>query len=219
MIGMIEGIIFDVDGLLVDSEPCWTEARRQLAAETGQAWTDADRRACMGVSTREWSGYMIRRLGLGLSADAVEARIIGFIKAEYARAIPFLPGAIDAVRLASLHYRVGIASGSHRDLVDAVALDPRLRGKFEAIAYADDVAAGKPKPDVYLAAARKLNLAPGSCVCLEDSANGILSGVAAGMKVIAVPDPAFPPPTAILAKAARVLASLTEVNLNLLRSL
>ena len=118
---MIEGVLFDVDGLLVDSEPCWTAARRQLAAETGQDWTDDDKRACMGVSTREWSGYMIRRLGLGLSPGEVEARIIGFIKAEYARAIPFLPGAIEAVRLASLHFRVGIASGSHRDLVDAVA--------------------------------------------------------------------------------------------------
>lgn len=216
---MIEGVLFDVDGLLVDSEPCWTAARRQLATETGQDWTDDDKRACMGVSTREWSSYMIRRLGLGLSPGEVEARIIGFIKAEYARAIPFLPGAIEAVRLASLHFRVGIASGSHRDLVDAVADDPRLRGKFAAVAYADDVAAGKPKPDVYLAAARKLNLAPGSCACLEDSANGILAGVAAGMKVIAVPDPAFPPPAAILAKADRVLASLTEVDLHLLRGL
>jgi len=149
----------------------------------------------------------------------VQARIVARIQALYAQGIPFLPGAVEVVDLAARHFRVGIASGSHRSLVDTVAGDARVRGKFQAIVYSDDLAAGKPAPDVYLVAARKLGVPPEHCVCLEDSANGILAGVAAGMHVIAVPDHEFPPPGEILRKAAVVLPSLRELTLSVFHAL
>jgi HAD superfamily hydrolase (TIGR01509 family) len=146
----------------------------------------------MGVSTQTWASYMIRRLGLALTPVEVQATIVGKMLAIYRRQIPFFPGAMEAVELAAAHYPTALASGSERSLIEFVTQDPALRGKFRAIVCTDDMPRGKPAPDVYLEAARLLHVRPESCACLEDSANGILAGLAAGMKVIAVPDPALP---------------------------
>jgi HAD superfamily hydrolase (TIGR01509 family) len=216
---MIEAIIFDLDGLLVDSEPCWDEARRLMAAEAGKTWADADHQACMGVDTLTWARYMIDRLELKLSTDEVIDRIVGTMRDIYARGIPYMPGAVEAVALAAAHYPVGLASGSHRSLIDAVTADAALRGKLQAVVCADEMPAGKPAPDVYLAAARLLGVQPANCICLEDSGSGILSGVAAGMKVIAVPDPRFPPAAHVLAQAACVLPDLRAFDLEIVRGL
>lgn len=214
---MIEAVIFDLDGLLVDSEPCWNEARRQMAAERGVFdWNADDHRACMGVSTREWAEYMIRRLRLDLSWEETAAAIVGKMQATYARSIPYLPGAVEAVALAAVHYPVGLASGSERTLIDIVVADAALRGKFQAVVCTDNMPRGKPAPDVYLEAARLLDVPPERCACVEDSGNGILAGAAAGMQIIAVPDPRFPPSPAALAQAHVVLASLAELNLALI---
>lgn len=217
---MIEAIIFDLDGLLVDSEPCWNEARRQMAAEVGVLdWNADDHRACMGVSTREWAEYMIRRLRLALSWEETAAAIVGRMQAIYAKSIPYLPGAGEAVARAAAHYPVALASGSERSLIDIVVADAALRGKFRAVVCTDTMPRGKPAPDVYLEAARLLGVPPARCACVEDSGNGILAGAAAGMKVIAVPDPRFPPQPAALAQAHVVLSSLNEFDLARLRSL
>ncbi len=211
---MIEAIIFDLDGLLVDSEPCWDAARRALAAEAGVFdWNSDDHRACMGVSTRAWAEYMIRRLRLDLTWQETAAAIVGRMQATYRRAIPYLPGAVEAVTLAAAHFPTGLASGSERSLIDIVVADAALRGKFRAVVCTDTMPRGKPAPDVYLEAARLLGVRPERCACLEDSGNGILAGAAAGMKVIAVPDPRFPPQPAALAQAHVVLRSLTEFSL------
>ncbi len=217
---MIEAVIFDLDGLLVDSEPCWNEARRQMAAERGVFdWNAGDHRACMGVSTREWAEYMIRRLRLDLSWEDAAAAIVGRMRAIYARSIPYLPGAVEAVALAATHYPVALASGSERSLIEIVIADEAMRGKFRAVVCTDTMPRGKPAPDVYLEAARLLGVASARCVCVEDSGNGILAGAAAGMKVIAVPDERFPPQPGALARAHVVLASLTEFDLALLQRL
>lgn len=217
---MIEAIIFDLDGLLVDSEPCWHEARRLMAIEAGvHDWSPDDHRACMGVSTREWAEYMIRRLRLELSWPEVAARIVGNMQAIYARGIPYLPGAAQAVSLAASCYPTGLASGSERTLIDMVVADPAMRGKFSAVVCTDAMPRGKPAPDVYLEAARLLGAPPGGCACVEDSGNGILAGAAAGMRVIAVPDPRFPPQPAALARADVVLRSLAEFDLALVQGM
>ena len=216
---MLDAIIFDMDGLLVDSEPCWEEARRQLAREVGQTWRAEDTRACMGVSTLTWAKYMIQCLELDLTPDEVQARIVGNMLAIYAERIPYLPGAVEAVALAGRHYPIGLASGSHHSLIEAVVNDTLMRDKFRAVVCADNVPAGKPAPDVYLEAARQLNVDPRRCMCLEDSANGILAGKAAGMKVIAVPDPRFAPRAEVVQQADIVLASLRDFNLNIIHSL
>jgi HAD superfamily hydrolase (TIGR01509 family) len=138
----------------------------------------------------------------------------------YAHQIPYLPGAVDAVHLAARHYRTGLASGSPRVLIDAVTNATDMRQQFQAIVCSDELPRGKPAPDVYLKAAELLGVRPDRCVCVEDSANGILSGRNAGMYVIAVPDLRYaPPPPDILQQASCVLGSLLDFNLHLIQSL
>lgn len=217
---MIEAIIFDLDGLLVDSEPCWHQARCRMADEVGASdWGPDDHRPCMGVSTREWAEYMIRRMHLDMPWQEVADRIVANMQAIYAAGIPYLPGAVEAVALAAAHYPTALASGSERTLIDTVVADAAMRGKFRVVVCTDAMPRGKPAPDVYLEAARLLGVQTERCVCLEDSGNGILAGAAAGMQVIAVPDPRFPPKPAALAQAHVVLRSLTEFNLELVRGL
>ncbi len=210
---MIAAVIFDMDGLLIDSEPCWDKARSLMAADVGVQWNEADHRAVMGVSTREWVAYMMKRLDLTLAPQEVEQQIIDQMVRLYRQQIPFLPGAVEAVSLAAAHYPTALASGSPRALIDTVTSDSALRDRFQAILSGDEVKHGKPSPDIYLAAARSLGVEPEHCVCLEDSGNGIVAGKAAGMKVIAVPDDRFPPAAEKLGQADTILSSLQDLSL------
>lgn len=216
---MIKAVIFDMDGLLVDSEPVWDQARAGMAAEAGKDWNKNDHKAVMGVSTQEWVDYMIQRLELTLTSAEVEHEIISRMVAMYETGIPYLPGAVEAVALAAQHYPTALASGSHRSLIDTVTQDAAMRDKFQVILSADEVGPGKPNPAVYLETAKKLGFAPESCLCLEDSGNGILAGVRAGMKVIAVPDARFSPKEDILSQAHLILPSLTDFSLDTLKQL
>ena len=216
---MVQAVIFDMDGLLVDSEPVWDAARKRMADMAGKPWSTLDHDAVMGVSTQEWASYMIERLELTMSPDEVVDMVIGHMVEMYRQGVPYIPGALELVDLAASRYRTGLASGAHPSLVKLVTTDPPMRGKFEVIVAADEVGRGKPAPDVYLAAAERLGVAPVECVCLEDSGNGILSGAAAGMHVIAVPDPRFPPSADKLERADVVLGSLAEVTPELLAGL
>jgi HAD superfamily hydrolase (TIGR01509 family) len=206
----VQAVIFDMDGLLVDSEPCWDAARKSWAAERGIDWGPEDHRACMGVSTNTWADYMIRRLRLDLTREEVIDRVVQRMRDIYARGIPYKPGAVDAVARAAALGPVGLASGSEKSLIAMMIADEPVAGKFAAVVCTDDMPHGKPAPDVYLECARQLGVEPTACVCLEDSGAGIQSGKAAGMKVVAVPDPRFPPKPEALALADVVLASLDQ---------
>lgn len=208
--GRVAAVIFDMDGLLVDSEPVWNKARSMMARTVGKSWNSDDHKAVMGVSTQEWVDYMIRRLDLTMDPQVVEAQIIAQMEALYERQVPFFEGAIEAVAMTAKALPTGLASGSPRQLIDTITRHPALAGKFKAIFSADQVGRGKPAPDVYLAAAAAMGVAPQTCVCLEDSGNGILAGKNAGMRVIAVPDPRFPPSAEKLAQADVVLESLAQ---------
>lgn len=188
----IKAIIFDMDGLLVDSEPVWDEARVAMAARHNRLWTQADHFNVMGVSTDEWTTYMIERLELTLSPKVVREEVINQMEVMYQRQIPFRPFAVETVQWAASHYPTALASGSPRQLIELVTDSAEMRGCFEVILAADEVRAGKPNPAVYLETALRLGVTPETCVCLEDSANGVLSGHRAGMFVVNIPDPRYP---------------------------
>lgn len=212
----IRAVIFDLDGLLIDSEVVWNGVRTAIAAQHGVVWTADDHRAVMGVSTAEWVAYMTQRLQLELSLAEVETLVASRMAESYRERIPFKPGALELVAKVAETYPTGLASGSTRSLIDIVIATAELQGAFLAVVSADEVGRGKPHPDVYLEAARRLCVAPNACVCLEDSGHGIDAGKAAGMRVIAVPDERFMPDPQTLARADVVVHSLTEVTPGLL---
>lgn len=212
----IQAVIFDLDGLLVDSEIVWNDVRSDIAEQRGVRWNADDHQAVMGVSTAEWAAYMIKRLKLELSPAEVEELVVSRMVASYRQEIPFKPGAVELVHKAAEHYPLGLASGSVRSLIDIVVNSPEFAGHFKVAVSADEVGRGKPSPDVYLETARRLGVPPEACVCLEDSGHGIDAGKAAGMRVIAVPDPRFMPGSASLARADAVASSLTGVTLAML---
>ena len=212
---MIQAVIFDMDGVLVDSEPYWARARAEFAAEHGQEWTKEDQAQAMGRGSREWADYMIRRLrprraGRDMTVAEVIDDIVERMRRFYDEGIPFLPGAVEAVRAAAKGWRVALASGSDARLIEIVVHHPDLRGRFEAVVASDTLPRGKPFPDVYLETARRLGIKPEEAACVEDSPNGILAGRRAGMYVIAVPSPAVPLTPEQLAPADLVLGSLME---------
>ncbi len=201
---------------MVDSEVVWNDVRSDIAEGRGVRWNADDHQAVMGVSTAEWAAYMIRRLKLEFTPAEVEELVVSRMIASYQQEIPFKPGAVELVAKAAEHYPLGLASGSVRSLIDIVVNSPEFAGRFKVAVSADEVGRGKPNPDVYLETARRLGVAPEACVCLEDSGHGIDAGKAAGMRVIAVPDPRFMPSSVTLARADSVAVSLTEVTLAML---
>ena len=184
----IKAIVWDMDGLLIDSEPIWDLARKRMAEAHGvYDWNQQDHFNVMGVSTQTWVDYMIKRIGLSMSPAEVEAAIIGHMATIYRQEIPFLPHAIEKIQWGASLYPSCIASGSPRQLIDIVASDPRVDPHLQFVLAADEVGRGKPNPDVYLEAARRLGVAPEQCICLEDSPNGVQAGYRAGMRVINIP--------------------------------
>jgi HAD superfamily hydrolase (TIGR01509 family) len=212
----IQAIVFDMDGVLIDSEPIWNEVRAEFAAAHGRPWTEALQRSVMGLSTQEWGEVMRDGLGIPGPAEQVSDEVGRRMIARYRRHLPLLPGALQAVRLAASAYPVALASGSMSMLIDHVLDATGLRPLIGVVVYGDTVARGKPAPDIYLEAARRLRVAPAACVGIEDSANGLRSLRAAGMKSVAVPSPGYP-----LAEVAADLrlSSLEELTLDLVRGL
>jgi HAD superfamily hydrolase (TIGR01509 family) len=208
---MIEAVVFDLDGVLVDSEHIWDEVREQLARERGGRWSDRAQGDMMGMSSVEWSRYMHDVVGLAEPPEEISAEVVRRMQARYERDLPVVPGAIAAVRRLAAGCRLGVASSSNRPLIEAVLSATGLDDLFEAAVSSEEVARGKPAPDVYLEALRRLDAAPSRAAAVEDSANGIRSAHAAGIRVVAIPNRRYPPPAEALALADRVLASIDEL--------
>ena len=208
---VIEAVVFDCDGVLIDSEPVWERVRRKFVADHGGRWAKDAQDRMMGMSTAEWSAYMSEDFGLRLSPRQVADQVIEAMAAEYQTHLPLLPGAVDAVRALSAHWPLAVASSAPRSLIEAVLDAAALRDAFRAAVSSEEVARGKPAPDVYLEAANRLGITPATCVAVEDSSNGLRAASAAGMTVIAVPRPEYPPADDALQKARLVLDSLTSL--------
>ena len=208
---MIEAVVFDMDGVLVDSEPVWERVRRKFVADHGGHWAEDAQDRMMGMSTAEWSAYLSADFGLRLPPAQVAEQVIAAMAAEYEAHLPLLPGAVDAVRELSARWPLAVASSAPRSLIEAVLDASGLRPAFAAAVSSEEVTRGKPAPDVYLEATARLGVAPSACAAVEDSSNGLRSAAAAGLAVIAVPRPEYPPAAEALDQARLVLDSLTEL--------
>ena len=208
---MIEAVVFDLDGVLVDSEPVWEQVRRQVVAEQGGHWADDAQQRIMGMSTGEWARYLSEDLGVGLAPDAIAVLVIERMAARYTDRLPLMPGAVEAVRRLAADWPLGLASSSPPVLIGAALNGAGLAGCFAVTMSTQQVARGKPAPDIYLAVTERLGHRPRRCAAVEDSANGLRSAAAAGLTVIAVPHPRYPPGADALRLAALVLPSLTEL--------
>jgi HAD superfamily hydrolase (TIGR01509 family) len=200
-----------MDGVLLDSEQLWDEVREQLARESGGRWHEGAQADMMGMSSTEWSRYMHDVIGLGESPAEINAEVVRRLLARYRESLPLLPGAIEAVERLVEHWPLALASSSNREVIEAVLQLAGIAGHFRVTVSSEEVKRGKPAPDVYLEAARRLDVNPAHCVAVEDSRNGIFAAHAAGMRVLAIPNPHYPPNDDALAVADVVLASLDEL--------
>jgi len=208
---VIEAVVFDLDGVLLDTEELWNEARRQISGERGGRWRDDAQRAMMGMSSPEWSRYMHDVVGVPDPPEEISAEVVKRLEALYRERLPLVPGALEAVRRIGERWPLAIASSSNRPLIDLFLELTGTGQLFRATVSSEEVARGKPAPDVYLEAARQLGVSPATCAAIEDSENGIRSAAAAGMRVIAIPNHVFPPSDEALSLAHVVLGSLDEL--------
>ena len=208
---MITAVVFDLDGVIVDSEQVWDEVREDYVRETGGTYSDESARDMMGMSSPEWSRYMAETLRVPGTPDEINAAIVERMLARYGEAPPLLPGAVEAVRRIGGWVPLAIASSSNRELIDVVLRVSGLAADFGATVSSEEVSRGKPSPDVYLEAARRLGVEPVRCGAVEDSHNGIRSAKAAGMRVVAVPNPHYPPDDEALELADVVVPSIDRL--------
>jgi HAD superfamily hydrolase (TIGR01509 family) len=208
---VIEAVVFDLDGVLLDTEELWDEARRQIAEERGGRWSDDAQRAMMGMSSPEWSRYMHDVIGVPDPPEEISAEVVCRLESLYRERLPLVPGALEAVQRIGEKWPLAIASSSNRPLIDLFLELTGTGDVFRATVSSEEVARGKPAPDVYLDAARRIGFEPTSCAAIEDSENGIRSAAVAGMRVIAIPNRVFPPSDEALSLAEVVLRSLGEL--------
>jgi HAD superfamily hydrolase (TIGR01509 family) len=208
---VIAAVTFDLDGVLLDSEHVWDEVRERLARERGGRWHERAQTDMMGMSSTEWSRYMHDVIGLAEMPEEISAEVVQRMKRRYAAHLPLIAGAIEAVERLAGSFRLGLASSSNRSVIDAVLSASGLSSRFEVTVSSEEVEHGKPAPDVFLDAARRLEVAPERCAAVEDSANGLRAARAAGMRVIAIPNRRYPPPADALALAHVIIDSLNEL--------
>jgi HAD superfamily hydrolase (TIGR01509 family) len=208
----IVAVVFDMDGVLVDTERLWDEVREELTTEWGGRYTPEAQEAMMGMSSLEWSHYLHETVGLRERPETINAEVVRRMLARYETDLPVIPGAVEAVRrIAEAGLRLALASSSNRELIDAVLRRLDLTAEFAVTVSSEEVARGKPAPDVYLEAARRLDVEPARCAAVEDSASGIRAARAAGMRVLAYPNRHYPPSAEVLTSADAVLDSLDRL--------
>ena len=208
---MIEAVIFDLDGVIVDSEHVWDTAREALARERGGRWHEHAQKDMMGMSSLEWSRYMHEVVGLSEPPEEISAEVVRRLEKTYREELPLIKGAPEAVARLAERWPLAIASSSNRPLIDLVLELSRLERFFQATVSSEEVERGKPAPDVYLEAAHRLGVEATKSAAVEDTHNGILSASASGMRVIAIPNRRYPPGEEALVAAAVVLRSITEL--------
>jgi HAD superfamily hydrolase (TIGR01509 family) len=214
-----DAVMFDLDGVLVDSELLWNESKADLVREAGGRWREDAPRAMMGMSSLEWSRYMRERLGIQRPVEQINREVVRRMEHLYRTKLPLLPGAVESVRALQACWPLGLASSSNREIIDLVLELAGLADAFVATVSSEEVDRGKPAPDVYLEAARRIGVRGERCIAVEDSSNGLRAAAAAGMTVIAVPNPHYPPDEDAITLAAASIGTLEELTPELVRHL
>jgi HAD superfamily hydrolase (TIGR01509 family) len=213
---VIEAVVFDLDGVLLRSEEVWDAVRERYVRERGGRYDEEVQRAMMGMSAPEWSRFLHEEAGVPDDLDEINSEVVRRMLEAYRRELPLLPGAVEAVRRAADAFPLALASSSNREVFEEVLELTGLADCFRATVSSEEVEHGKPAPDVYLEAARRLGVAPERCTAVEDSHAGIRSARAAGMRVVAIPNAAYPPDEEALALADAVVRSLDELTVDVL---
>lgn len=208
---MIDGVVFDLDGVLIQTEELWDEVREGLARERGGRYTAEAQRAMMGMSSLEWSRYMHEAVGVPDPPEAISEEVVQRLAARYRERLPVVSGALEAVERLAARWPLAVASSSNRPLIELALELGGFRAFFDATVSSEEVPRGKPSPDVYLEAARRLGVDPVRAAAVEDSHSGIRAARAAGLRVVAIPNPTFPPDRAALEEADVVLDSIAEL--------
>jgi HAD superfamily hydrolase (TIGR01509 family) len=208
---VIDAVVFDLDGVILETEGLWNEVREELTQERGGRWSESAQADMMGMSSTEWSRYMHDVLGVPDPPEEINREVVRRMAERYAERLPLIDGATDAVRRLAARWPLGLASSSNRELIDRALELSGLAAYFRVTVSSEEVERGKPAPDVYLEAARRLGVESARCAAIEDSSSGIRSAHAAGMLVVAIPNPDFPPPREVLALAAVILDSIREL--------
>jgi HAD superfamily hydrolase (TIGR01509 family) len=203
---VIDAVVFDLDGVILDTEELWDEVREGLVQERGGHWSDRAQADMMGMSSTEWSRYMHDELGVADPPEEISHEVVRQMLERYVERLPLIDGAAQAVKRMAARWPLGLASSSNRELIDRALELSGLDEFFRVTVSSEEVARGKPAPDVYLEAMRRLGIGEG--VAIEDSENGIKSAHAAGLRVIAIPNPHFPPADDALALADEILPDL-----------
>ena len=211
---MIDAVVFDLDGFIIYSSPVWSLVRRLVVAEQGGCWAPAPKQRLMGMSTQEWAEYLRQDLGVALPPEDIAELVIGRMLDRYRDDAPLMPGAQAAVRRLSARWPLGLASSSPPPLIEAVLAGAGLRDCFKAAMSTEEVRRGKPAPDIYLAVTERLGGTPARSAAVEDSTNGLRSAAAAGLHVIAVPHPRYPPEPSALGLAELVLTDLDALTVS-----
>ena len=214
---MIDAVVFDLDGVLLQSEEVWDAVRERYVRERGGRYDDAVQRAMMGMSAPEWSAYLAEDAGVPGSPEQINADVVARMLEAYARELPLVRGAVDVVRRIAAEFPLALASSSNRAIFEEVLRIAGIADCFVVTVSSEEVPHGKPAPDVYLEAARRLGVEPERCAAVEDSHSGIRSAHAAGMRVIAIPNASYPPDAAALALADAVVDSLDRLTSSVLR--
>lgn len=219
MVGDVRAVVFDLDGVLLDSEQLWDVVRRGLASEAGRPWPAEATRAMQGMSTAEWSGYLTDAVGIPGQPEEVAATVVDRMVGRYDAQLPLLPGAVEVVERLGRRWPLGLASSSPRRLIDTVLASAGLAQRFQVSVSTEEVGAGKPSPAVYQTVVQRLGVRPSQAIAIEDSSNGLRSAAAAGLGVLAIPHAAYPPSPDALALADLVVYSLDEITLELVASM
>jgi HAD superfamily hydrolase (TIGR01509 family) len=215
----VAAVVFDLDGVIIDSEPLWEDVRRRFVAERGGTWLPDSQQRLMGMSTAEWARYLAEDIGVPMPPDEVALAVIAGMVARYEAELPLIPGAVDAVRRLHERWTLGLASSSPRAVIDGVLEAAGLTGIFAVTISTEEVPRGKPSPEVYLEVAAKLGVAPAACVAIEDSSNGIRAAVAAGLHTVGIARPQYPVEADVLATADLALTSIDQLTVEAIETL